>query len=154
MCSRYFLIVNLNHLNLIINCFLFFIVVVYAGWYKPAEENKEIIAVTSDEATENCKKWTIGERVPMVLIVKCGNEEERDPAKKVSKPGNRGKRDSQLVLMTFLSRVLFDERLTEFEYDLYRKMWLLTGVRPDAYETVLMVDADTIGTVPRTLLLR
>ncbi|KAI8848467.1 chitin synthase-domain-containing protein [Chytridium lagenaria] len=42
------------------------------------------------------------------------------------KAGNRGKRDSQLILMNFLSRIQ-----------------MITGVNPDVYTLVLMVDADT-----------
>ena len=42
-----------------------------------------------------------GHRTPCIIIVKTGTPEEaRD-----SKPGNRGKRDSQMVLMNFFSRV-------------------------------------------------
>ncbi|KAI9312779.1 chitin synthase-domain-containing protein [Zopfochytrium polystomum] len=78
-------------------------------------------------------------RVPMLLIVKCGNEEEKGSAK----PGNRGKRDSQLVLMNFLSKVIFDDRMTELEFDIFFKLFTITGVNPDQYECVLMVDADT-----------
>ena len=42
-----------------------------------------------------------GHRTPTLIVVKTGTPEEaRDP-----KPGNRGKRDSQMVLMNFFSRV-------------------------------------------------
>ncbi len=41
------------------------------------------------------------QRVPIVLVAKVGNEMEADDAK----PGNRGKRDSQIVLMAFLQKV-------------------------------------------------
>jgi len=78
-------------------------------------------------------------RVPTVLIVKCGTPEEM----KGSKPGNRGKRDSQIILMGFLSKVLFDERMTSMEYDLFNKIRHLMGTTPDMFEIVLMVDADT-----------
>ncbi|KAI9730451.1 MAG: Chitin synthase, class 3 [Claussenomyces sp. TS43310] len=79
------------------------------------------------------------QRVPMMCIVKCGTPDE---AKK-SKPGNRGKRDSQIILMSFLQKTMFDERMTELEFDISDKLWRITGVNPDWYETVLMVDADT-----------
>jgi chitin synthase len=79
------------------------------------------------------------QRVPMMVIVKCGTPEE---AKK-SKPGNRGKRDSQIILMSFLQKVMFDERMTELEYEMFNGMWKVTGISPDYYEIVLMVDADT-----------
>jgi chitin synthase len=80
-----------------------------------------------------------GHTVPMVLVVKCGAPSERT----LAKPGNRGKRDSQIILMSFLSKVLFDDRLTPLEYDLFFKLQQLTKVTPDRYELVLMVDADT-----------
>lgn len=77
--------------------------------------------------------------VPVILVVKCGSPSEIDKPK----PGNRGKRDSQIILMSFLSKVLFDDRMTPLEYDLFFKIYRLTGIMPDQYEAVLMVDADT-----------
>ncbi|KAI9741081.1 MAG: Chitin synthase, class 3 [Cirrosporium novae-zelandiae] len=79
------------------------------------------------------------QRVPMMVVVKCGTPDE---AKK-SKPGNRGKRDSQIILMSFLQKVMFDERMTELEFEMFNGLWKITGISPDFYETVLMVDADT-----------
>lgn len=79
------------------------------------------------------------QRVPMMLVVKCGTPAEE----KKSKPGNRGKRDSQIILMSFLQKVMFDERMTELEYEMFNGMWKVTGISPDFYEIVLMVDADT-----------
>lgn len=81
-----------------------------------------------------------GRRVPMVAVVKVGTDAEAN----APKPGNRGKRDSQLILMNFLSRVMFDDRMTPFDYDLFCKIQAITGVTPDKYEIILMVDADTI----------
>jgi chitin synthase len=97
---------------------------VYAGFYD-----------YSDATTERSKQ----QRVPIVLVAKCGNPlESTDP-----KPGNRGKRDSQIVLMAFLQKVMFDERMTTFEYEFFNSIWRVTGVSPDRYELVLCVDADT-----------
>ncbi|WWC68915.1 uncharacterized protein I206_102851 [Kwoniella pini CBS 10737] len=79
------------------------------------------------------------QRVPMVLVAKTGNPLEANDAK----PGNRGKRDSQIVLMSFLQKVMFDERMTTFEYEFFNSIWRCTGIPPDRYETVLCVDADT-----------
>ena len=79
------------------------------------------------------------QRVPMVVIVKCGTPDEQNK----SKPGNRGKRDSQIILMSFLQKVMFDERMTELEFEMFNGVWKVTGMSPDFYETVLMVDADT-----------
>jgi chitin synthase len=79
------------------------------------------------------------QRVPMMVIVKCGTPDEATK----SKPGNRGKRDSQIILMSFLQKVMFDERMTELEFEMFNGIWKITGISPDFYETVLMVDADT-----------
>ncbi|KAF5097510.1 hypothetical protein DV451_003798 [Geotrichum candidum] len=79
------------------------------------------------------------QRVPMITIVKCGTPAEQGAAK----PGNRGKRDGQVILMSFLQRVMFDERMTELEYEMFNGIWKVAGVAPDFYEIVLMVDADT-----------
>ncbi|KAK3846276.1 MAG: chitin synthase 5 [Linnemannia gamsii] len=98
---------------------------VYAGFYK------------FDDETVPDKK--LQKRVPVCLIVKVGGPTEQN----MPKPGNRGKRDSQIILMGFLQHVMFDERLTSFEYELFNTIWRLTGVAPDRYEIVLMVDADT-----------
>ncbi|CAG8435940.1 6900_t:CDS:2 [Diversispora eburnea] len=59
------------------------------------------------------------------------------------KPGNRGKRDSQLILMNFFSRVTYNDRMCALDYDLFRKIHYLMKVTPDFFEIVLMVDADT-----------
>ena len=83
--------------------------------------------------------------VPIIVVVKCGTEQERAPSAHKTKPGNRGKRDSQLILMHFLSRVTFDDRMTALDYDLFRKIQVVTnGVTADKYELLLMVDADTV----------
>lgn len=97
---------------------------VYAGFYD-----------YDDNTVESSKQ----QRVPIVLVAKCGNPlEAKDP-----KPGNRGKRDSQMVLMAFLQKVMFDERMTTFEYEFFNSIWRCTGISPDRYEVVLCVDADT-----------
>ncbi|KAJ2450143.1 hypothetical protein EV183_004493 [Coemansia sp. RSA 2336] len=78
-------------------------------------------------------------RTPAMVVVKCGTPDEQSAAK----PGNRGKRDSQMILMNFFSRVLFNDRMVPLDYDLFRKVHHLMGVTPDLFEIVLMVDADT-----------
>ena len=45
--------------------------------------------------------------------------------------------------MNFFSKVMFDDRMTPLEYDLFNKIRMVAGVTPDFYEVVLMVDADT-----------
>jgi chitin synthase len=57
------------------------------------------------------------------------------------KRGNRGKRDSQLLLMNFFSRVTYNDRMSPLDFDLFRKIQVLMGVTPDYFEVVLMVSA-------------
>ena len=97
---------------------------VYAGFYD------------YDSNTVEYKKQ---QRVPIVLVAKVGNPLEQQDVK----PGNRGKRDSQIVLMSFLQKITFDERMTTFEYEFFNSIWRCTGICPDRYELVLCVDADT-----------
>ncbi|KAG0014838.1 Chitin synthase, class 3 [Podila clonocystis] len=51
--------------------------------------------------------------------------------------------DETIILMGFLQHVMFDERMTSFEYELFNTIWRIAGVPADRYEIVLMVDADT-----------
>ncbi|KAK4050776.1 hypothetical protein OIV83_003197 [Microbotryomycetes sp. JL201] len=80
-----------------------------------------------------------GHRTPTIIVVKCGTPEEAQD----KKPGNRGKRDSQMILMNFFSRVTYNDRMTPLDFDLFRKTQSLMGVTPDFFEVCLMVDADT-----------
>ena len=77
-----------------------------------------------------------------MIIVKCGTENE---ARTEKKPGNRGKRDSQLVLMNFFSRVTYNDRMTPLDFDMFRKIQSLTGVTADFFEVCLMVNALTLA---------
>ncbi|KAJ3411900.1 hypothetical protein HDV05_001535 [Chytridiales sp. JEL 0842] len=87
---------------------------------------------------------THGGSVPIVAVSKCGSPEEQTSFNQ-KKAGNRGKRDSQMILMNFLSRILFSDDMTPLDHDLAWKIHTVTGgVYPDAYQLVLMVDADTI----------
>ncbi|CUM68413.1 uncharacterized protein PRCAT00006136001 [Priceomyces carsonii] len=97
---------------------------VYSGFYK------------YDDETVPVEKQ---QRVPILTIVKCGTPAEASAAK----PGNRGKRDSQIILMSFLQKVMFDERMTQLEFEMLVNIWRVTGLMAEFYEIVLMVDADT-----------
>ncbi|OMJ22191.1 Chitin synthase 7 [Smittium culicis] len=93
-----------------------------------------------NEAKVYCGYYNAGGiKVPTIVVVKCGGPLEQGQ----SKPGNRGKRDSQVILMGFFSRVIYNDRLCPLDYDLFRKVQFLTGATPDLFEIVLMVDADT-----------
>ncbi|VEU21477.1 DEKNAAC102572 [Brettanomyces naardenensis] len=98
---------------------------VYAGFYK------------YDNATVPVENQ---QKIPLLLISKCGTPAEMASAK----PGNRGKRDSQIILMSFLQSVTYNERMTELEFEMLKSIWQLTGLMASFYEAVLMVDADTL----------
>ncbi|KAF9905346.1 hypothetical protein EC991_001711 [Linnemannia zychae] len=115
----------------------------------PGNENPKAasyLAIADGEKQHNMAKVYAGHyvykkrRVPTVVIVKCGNPLEKD----ATKPGNRGKRDSQLILMSFFQRVLFADRFTELDFELFHKMHVLMNVWPDRFELCLMIDADTM----------
>ncbi|KAI9026449.1 chitin synthase-domain-containing protein [Phycomyces nitens] len=78
-----------------------------------------------------------GHVVPYIVVAKVGKPSERQ------KPGNRGKRDSQLVVMRFLNKVHFNSAMTPMELEMYHQIKNVIGVNPSFYEFVLMVDADT-----------
>lgn len=82
----------------------------------------------------------IQKKVPVVTIVKCGTVEELQSSEK---PGNRGKRDSQVILMALLQKITYNERMNELEYQILKAIWQITGLMASIYEIVLTVDADT-----------
>lgn len=95
---------------------------VYAGYYKYHERDER-----------NGQQKT--RRIPMITLVKCGGPGEEND----KKPGNRGKRDSQIILMSFLQKVMFDERMTPLEYEFFNAIRTVSGITPDCFELVLMV---------------
>ena len=103
---------------------------VYAGHYSTVLLMKVSLDLTNFVCTA-----CAGRRTPTVIIVKCGMESESTD----KKPGNRGKRDSQLILMNFFSRVTYNDRMTPLDFDLFRKIHVLMGVTPDFFEVCLMV---------------
>ena len=80
-----------------------------------------------------------GNVVPYLVIVKIGKESEQGK----SKPGNRGKRDSQILLMSFLNRVHHRAPMNPLELEIFHQINNIIGVDPELYEYLLMVDADT-----------
>ncbi|KDQ56608.1 glycosyltransferase family 2 protein [Jaapia argillacea MUCL 33604] len=78
-----------------------------------------------------------GHVVPYLVVVKIGKPTER------SRPGNRGKRDSQLLLMHFLNKVHFNAAMNPLELEMYHQIKNVIGVNPTFYEYLFMVDADT-----------
>ncbi|KAK9761424.1 hypothetical protein K7432_013683 [Basidiobolus ranarum] len=79
-----------------------------------------------------------GHVVPYIVVVKVGKPSER------SKPGNRGKRDSQLIIMNLFNKIHFDREMSPLELEVYHQIKNVIGVDPYFYEYILMVDSDTI----------
>lgn len=73
-----------------------------------------------------------------MVVTKVGKPTER------SKPGNRGKRDSQILLMHYLNRVHFDNPMSPLELEIYHQMRNVIGIDPAFYEYIFTVDADTV----------
>ena len=80
-----------------------------------------------------------GNVVPYIVVVKVGKQSEQEKAK----PGNRGKRDSQILLLSFLNRVHHRAPMSPLELEMFHQINNIIGVDPELYEYLLMVDADT-----------
>ena len=59
------------------------------------------------------------------------------------KPGNRGKRDSQLILMQFLSRIHCNSNMNGLEIELNRIFHYHLGLDTKSFEFLIWVDSDT-----------
>ncbi|QPH04447.1 hypothetical protein C2857_001449 [Epichloe festucae Fl1] len=79
-----------------------------------------------------------GHIVPFLVIVKIGKPSE------VARPGNRGKRDSQMILMRFLNRVHYNLAMSPLELEMYHQIRNIIGVNPTFYEFMFQIDADTV----------
>ena len=75
--------------------------------------------------------------LPFMLIIKIGSG--KDP----SDTGNRGKRDSQLIMLKFFSKITYNYPLSPLELEMYRGFLEKLEIDPLDIEFTLMVDADT-----------
>ncbi|KAG6912498.1 hypothetical protein DXG01_014171 [Tephrocybe rancida] len=78
-----------------------------------------------------------GHVVLYLVVVKVGKATER------SRPGNRGKRDSQMLVMHFLNKAHFNTPVNPLELEMYHQIKNLIGVSPTFYEYLFTVYADT-----------
>jgi len=74
-----------------------------------------------------------------IAVVKCGLPEE---AATSAKPGNRGKRDSQLIIMGYYNRIHYGRELTELDSAIQRAMVDL-NLQADMVRFLMAIDADT-----------
>lgn len=79
-----------------------------------------------------------GHIVPYMVVVKVGKSSE------TYRPGNRGKRDSQMLLMRFLNRVHYNSPMSPLELEMYHQIQNVIGVSPNYYSYLMQVDADTV----------
>ncbi|KAI8149806.1 chitin synthase-domain-containing protein [Fennellomyces sp. T-0311] len=103
---------------------------VYAGYYKYNDD---------PEKAPEPKPLDQQQRVPMIVIAKCGTPAER----KSKKPGNRGKRDSQVILMNTMQKIFYHDRMCELEFQFCKAVAKLVDRHPARFQCCLMVDADT-----------
>lgn len=74
-----------------------------------------------------------GQSIQYIVVIKIGREGE------VIKAGNRGKRDSQLVLLRMLSRAHYDQPMNPLEIEILHHMIDGFGMVPGDFEFVLMI---------------
>lgn len=80
-----------------------------------------------------------GHTCPYIVSVKCGMPDEINAAK----PGNRGKRDSQIIIYSFLYNYNFDrENMSELDHEIAKCMFEL-GIDPADLDYMLLTDADS-----------
>ncbi|KAI7903446.1 chitin synthase-domain-containing protein [Cokeromyces recurvatus] len=81
-------------------------------------------------------------RVPFLMVVKVGAPNESLSTTRV--PGNRGKRDSLLIILGFLERCmnLAHNRITPLEFELFNLCYNLLGIDPRELKYMLVTDAD------------
>ncbi|KAJ3263937.1 hypothetical protein HDU77_009711 [Chytriomyces hyalinus] len=78
-----------------------------------------------------------GKSMPYIVVAKVGTPNEN------SRPGNRGKRDTQLLIMRFLSHVHTDAEMSPLELEIVRHLKTRLSLDPKWFEYLLWVDADT-----------
>jgi chitin synthase len=74
-----------------------------------------------------------------ISVVKCGLPEEATTS---AKPGNRGKRDSQLITIGYYNRIHYGRELTELDSAIQRAMVDL-NLQADMVRFLMAIDADT-----------
>ncbi|CAO3676595.1 unnamed protein product [Rhizopus stolonifer] len=82
-------------------------------------------------------------RVPYLVIVKIGNPKER-LQKHPAPPGNRGKRDSLVLVFGFLERCmdLANKLITPLDYEIFNQCYNVLGIDPRGFKYLLLTDAD------------
>ncbi|KAL0077123.1 chitin synthase-domain-containing protein [Phycomyces blakesleeanus] len=94
-------------------------------------------------------------RVPYMVVVKHGHPREHSSSSPGNisgggnsggrVPGNRGKRDSMIIVFGFLERCMniTNNRMTPLEYELFNQCYNVLGIDPRLFKYLLVTDADT-----------
>jgi chitin synthase len=77
--------------------------------------------------------------LPYMVVVKTGNSTEKNSSRR----GNRGKRDSQLILFDFLSNVFYNNELNTLHTKFFTDIENIIGCSPHDYEYMMCIDCDT-----------
>lgn len=82
-------------------------------------------------------------RVPFIMVVKVGAPSESLSETRV--PGNRGKRDSMMIVLGFLERCmnLAQNRITPLEFEIFNQCYNVLGIDPREIKYMLATDSDT-----------
>lgn len=120
----------------------------YSGNTATTAEEQPYVSLGQHHKRTNCGKVYAGfyetgrNRVPYLVVVKTGapGEEHTD-----GNIGNRGKRDSMVLVMSFLERCtnLASHRMAPLEYELFNQCYSVLGLDPRRFKYMLVVDADT-----------
>ncbi|KAK6600053.1 chitin synthase [Botrytis cinerea] len=87
-----------------------------------------------------------GHIVPFLVVVKVGKPSE------VSKPGNRGKRDSQMVMMRFLNRVHYNAPMSPLELEMYHQIRNIIADSASRMVSAFLDDTKLLGVCGETSL--
>lgn len=122
----------------------------YSGNTATTAEEQPYVSLGQHGKRTNCGKVYAGfyetgrNRVPYLVVVKTGapGEERTETNGNV---GNRGKRDSMVLVMSFLERCtnLASHRMAPLEYELFNQCYSVLGIDPRRFKYMLVVDADT-----------
>ncbi|KAI7882637.1 hypothetical protein K492DRAFT_144812 [Lichtheimia hyalospora FSU 10163] len=122
----------------------------YSGNTATTAEEQPYVSLGQHAKRTNCGKVYAGfyetgrNRVPYLVVVKTGapGEERTETSGNV---GNRGKRDSMVLIMSFLERCtnLASHRMAPLEYELFNQCYSVLGIDPRRFKYMLVVDADT-----------
>ena len=105
----------------------------------PGYSYKSIGASGENRASVYSGVYTVGQKsLKYMCVIKRGTPDEKDSPR----PGNRGKRDSQLILFGMLNRVHYDRRPCELDEAMVKALNDLE-VPPTEIEYMMAIDADT-----------